>query len=214
MRDVVLSLCDLTGNFTTPWVGAGYTAILVDPQHGITHWDGPTLKVAATVQEAMPLIRDYLPRLAFVAGWPPCTDMAFSGALWFEKKAVADSFYLGRAFAVAEQCRIVGELAGVPYFVENPRSMLSHLWGKADFVFQPWEYSEHEPLDNYTKATHLWTGGGFVMPPVNARRDLGSPDQRILNASAGPGRANFRSATPMGFSRAVFLQNSQLAVTA
>ena len=34
MREqVIISLCDYTGIFVKPWVDAGYTAIIVDPQH-------------------------------------------------------------------------------------------------------------------------------------------------------------------------------------
>ena len=33
MRDIVLSLYDITGNIVRPWVEAGYTAVLVDMQH-------------------------------------------------------------------------------------------------------------------------------------------------------------------------------------
>lgn len=36
----VISLCDLTGNAVAPWVEAGYKALLVDPQHGITRTEG------------------------------------------------------------------------------------------------------------------------------------------------------------------------------
>lgn len=36
---------------------------------------------------------------------------------------------------------------------------------------------------------------------------LGKPDDRIHKAAPGPDRANFRSATPMGFARAVFRAN-------
>ena len=32
-REVVISLCDLTGAMVQPWVESGYDAILVDPQH-------------------------------------------------------------------------------------------------------------------------------------------------------------------------------------
>ena len=45
--------------------------------------------------------------------------------------------------------------------------------------------------------------------PVPAKDDtLGAPDNRIHFASPGPERANFRSATPMGFARAVFEANN------
>ena len=64
-----------------------------------------------------------------------------------------------------------------------------------------------EPNDNYTKKTCLWTGGGFVMPEPCPNKSLGSPDDRIHKAPPGPDRENFRSATPMGFAKAVFQSN-------
>ena len=200
----VLSLCDLTGNFTKPWVDAGYGAILVDPQHGITHWDGPVLKVAATVEEAFPLIAEYLVDVAFAAGWPPCTDMAVSGARWFAAKEAADPAYFAKAVSVAEQCRTIGAMSGAPYLVENPVSTLSKVFGKPEHTFHPHDYTMYEPADNYTKKTCLWVGNGFVMPTAHKDLTLDAPDNRIHFASPGPERANIRSATPMGFARAVF----------
>lgn len=209
----ILSLCDLTGTFVEPWVEAGYEAILVDPQHGVTHQEGPVLKLAATVLEAMPLIADRLDDIVFVAGWPPCTDMAVSGARWFADKWKADSAYLAKAVAVAEQCRTIGQMSGGPWFVENPVSTLAQVFGKPDHWFHPWHFTGFDASDNYTKRTNLWTGGGFVMPSIEADTTLGKPDNRIHMAPPGPERANFRSATPRGFARAVFEAN-QLAVAA
>lgn len=212
-RRVVLSLCDLTSNFVQPWVEAGYQAILVDPQHGITHQDGPILKVAATVLEAMPLIADHLGELAFVAGFPPCTDMAVSGSRWFAAKREADPAFYGKAVAVAEQCRTIGYMSGAPFFVENPVSTLSATFGKPDHTFNPFDFTQLEPADNYSKKTCLWTGGGFRMPAPQRDTSLGKPDNRIHMAPPGPERMNFRSATPMGFARAVFQANNRLAVS-
>lgn len=163
-RGTVVSLCDLTGNFVQPWVDAGYHAILVDPQHGITRQEGPILKVAATVLEAMPLLADHLGEIAFVAGWPPCTDMAVSGARWFKAKEEADPAFYGKAIAVAEQCRSVGMLSGAPWFVENPVSTLARVFGRPTHVFNPHDFTGFEPADNYTKRTCLWTGGGRDAP--------------------------------------------------
>jgi hypothetical protein len=47
-----------------------------------------------------------------------------------------------------------------------------------------------------------------VMPPVFKDRSLGAPDDRIHKAPPGEGRANFRSATPKGFSAALYLYNA------
>lgn len=208
IRDTVLSLCDITGNFVQPWVDAGYSAILVDPQHGITHVEGRVTRVAATVLEAMPLILDNLHRIAFVAGWPPCTDMAVSGARWFEAKRAADPAFFAKAVSVAEQCRTVAELTGAPYLIENPVSTLSQVFGKPSHTFDPWQFTELEPGDNYTKHTCLWTGGGFRMPEPCPIVGQDAPDNRIHFASPGAERANVRSVTPMGFARAVFAANS------
>ncbi len=212
-RRVVISLCDLTGNMVRPWVEAGYHAVLVDPQHGTTRTEGQWTKIAGTVEDAMPLLGPLLQTgaVAAVFGFPPCTDMAVSGARWFGKKYAADSMFQAKAVMVAEQCRTVGRLSGAPWFVENPVSVLSRAFGKAQHSFHPHDYTAYEPADNYTKKTCLWVGGGFIMPNPKRHDTAGEPDSRIHFASPGPERANFRSATPMGFARAVFEANHHAA---
>lgn len=212
----VISLCDLTGNFVRPWVDAGYNAVLVDPQHGEfsveRHHGGAIFRLPDTVEEAMPDLGAFLRKddIAFVAAFPPCTDMAVSGARWFESKRTADPMFQAKAVAVAEQCRTIGALSGAPYFVENPVSVLSSVFGKPDHIFNPHDYTGFERGDNYTKKTCLWTGNGFVMPAPHRDLSLGAPDDRIHKAPPSAERANFRSATPMGFARAVFAANSNV----
>lgn len=140
MRDTILCLCDLTGVMARPWVEHGYKAVLVDPQHGTTHEDGAMLKLACTIEEAFDQISMLVRsgRLAFVAGFPPCTDMAVSGAQWFARKYEADHLFQAKAVSVAEQCRVIGEMSGVPYMVENPVSVLSNVFGKPSHTFDPW----------------------------------------------------------------------------
>lgn len=210
----VISLCDLTGNFVRPWVEAGYDAVLVDPQHGrdsIERIAGMQIhRVAATVEQALPRLGTLLESadITFVAAFPPCTDMAVSGARWFAKKREADPMFQAKAVAVAEQCRTLGMLSGAPWFVENPVSVLARVFGPTTHKFHPHDYTGWEPADNYTKTTCLWAGGGFVMPPPLRDPELGPPDDRIHKAPPSAERANFRSATPMGFARAVFAANA------
>ena len=206
----IISLCDLTGNMVQPWVDAGYHALLVDPQHGTTRAEGAVTKFAGTIEDAMPAIGELIRAgdIAAVFGFPPCTDMAVSGARWFEAKRAADKMFQAKAVMVAEQCRTIGRLAGAPWFVENPVSVLSSAFGKPQHTFHPADYTAYEPGDNYTKKTCLWTGGGFIMPAPEKDPTLGDPDNRIHMAPPGPERANFRSATPMGFARAVFAANA------
>lgn len=214
MRNMVLSLCDLTGNAVAPWVEAGYEAFLVDPQHGTTRTEGRITRFAGTIEDAMPAIGELIRgnRVAIVFGWPPCTDMAVSGARWFESKRAKDAMFQAKAVMVAEQCRTVGRLSGAPWFVENPVSVLASAFGKPNHTFHPWQYTAYEPDDNYTKKTCLWTGGGFIMPQPAVDPAMGAPDNRIHFASPGPERGNIRSATPMGFARAVFDANHKPAI--
>jgi hypothetical protein len=205
-----VSLCDLTGNMVRPWVDAGYHAVLVDPQHVISHQEGRVTKLAKTVDGAMPFLSDLFRDFAIAAvfGFPPCTELAGSGARWWAGKRTADFMFQAKAVAVAEQCRTIGRLSGAPWFVENPVGALSRVFGKPSHTFHPADYSAWEPADNYSKRTCLWVGGGFVMPQPARDASLGHPDDRIHKAAPGPERENFRSATPMGFARAVFDANA------
>lgn len=213
-RRVVISLCDLTGNFVAPWVDAGCRAILVDPQHGTTGGEGSIFKMALTVESALPHLRTplVLDDIAFVAAFPPCTDLAVSGTPYWARKRDKDYMFQAKAAAVAEQCRTFARLTGAPNFIENPVSALRRVFGKADHTFHPYEFTGLEPGDNYTKRTCLWTGGGFVMPVPQRDPSLGEPDDRIHKAPPSAERGNFRSATPMGFARAVFQANAHLDI--
>ncbi|MAX33714.1 MAG: dcm methylase [Halomonadaceae bacterium] len=238
MRDTILCLCDLTGTMAEPWVSAGYRAILIDPQHpeGV-HQEGRVIRVGHVIDhpEAWRVVRENLHRLAFVAGFPPCTDLAVSGARWFPVKREADPAFQFKAMQVVWQCHVIGELSGAPWFAENPVSQIATYWRARDHFFHPWWFTALETSDNYTKQTCLWAGGGFAMPescprpevqsavdavmsrygrmvPIKRLRDDGAeswvldhyPDNRIHFASPGVERANMRSATPRGFSMAVF----------
>ncbi|WP_445621301.1 hypothetical protein ACUN8C_05705 [Kushneria sp. Sum13] len=213
-RDTILCLCDYSGVMAQPWVMAGYTAILIDPQHpaGITI-DGGYVRAGHEIDHPISwqVIRAYLPRLAFVVGFPPCTELAVSGARWFASKAAVDPAFQFKAMQVVWQCHVISEMIGAPYLIENPVSRISSFWRKPDHWFHPWHYTGWEPEDNYTKKTMLWCGGGFVMPPALEADGLGPPDNRIHHCPPGAERANIRSATPRGFARAVFAANGDIA---
>lgn len=212
-KGTIISLADITGTMVEPWVQAGYSAILVDPQHpaGITT-SGPVTKIGRVIDhpETWAVIRRAIRggAVSFVAGFPPCTDLAVSGARWFEAKRKADPAVQFKAMHVVWQCQVIGELAGAPWFAENPVSQISSLWRKPDYSFNPHDYTGHEAGDNYTKKTCLWTGGGFTMPAPFKDETLGAPDDRIHKCPPGPERANIRSATPKGFAKAIYLANA------
>ena len=205
MKKTVISLFDKTGNALRPWAEAGYRCHAFDIQHerpiaknGITFWPWDALSDKSSWA---------LDDVAFVFAFPPCTHLAVSGARWFKGKglrALAESIEM---FAVAAE---ICEASEAPYMIENPVSTISSYWRKPDHTFHPYEFTGFELGDNYTKKTCLWTGGGFVMPDGYRHPDSGEPDNRIHAAPPSDERADFRSATPMGFARAVFEANSRL----
>ena len=115
------------------------------------------------------------------------------------------------ALELFESGRQVCSWTGAPYICENPVGVLSNIphIGKPDHYFHPSDYAGWCEDDNYTKKTCLWTGNGFVMPQAKPAPWLGPPDDRIHKATPSADRANERSATPLGFARAVFDANYQ-----
>lgn len=211
MRDIVISLFDVSGKMVMPWLEAGYECWIVDTQHPPAYSnDGITSE-----RNLHKLNRDlsipFLPpvdknRIAFVSAFPPCDHLSVSGARWYKGKGLRKLESSIAMFATAaEFC----EWSGAPYFVENPISSISSYWRKPDYKFHPHFFTGYNIEDNYTKNTCLWTGGGFVMPEKFQVDDLPPPDDRIHKCAPGPNRHNIRSATPEGFARAVFEVNSR-----
>lgn len=204
MTQTVISLCDKTGNMVDPWLAAGYRAITVDLQSPPDRLHPNRSHLVSDVRRVT--MADFVgERIAAVFAFPPCTHLAVSGARWFQSKGMGA---LIEALEIVEACRKLCEASGAPYMIENPVSTLSTYWRKPDHTFHPWRFTAHEPADHYTKKTCLWTGNGFVMPRPAVEAGLGEPDDRIHKAPPSDDRSDFRSATPMGFARAVFEANA------
>ncbi|HKB53087.1 MAG TPA: hypothetical protein VKD22_03750 [Ramlibacter sp.] len=173
-----------------PWLDAGFECHAVDIQHPpgktteglLTRWGMDVREWARVFVEERPDAA-----VVFASFFPPCTDLAVSGARWFASKEAASPGTRARAMALVHWADEMGRRLACPYFIENPVSVISTEWRKYDHAFHPYEYGGYRGGENdgYTKKTCLWTGGGFVMPP-------------------GPERQNLRSQTPAGFARAVF----------
>ena len=196
-KGLVISLFDYTGHMVTPWAEAGCRCCCVDLQHpaGETRCGNVTL-VGADVREWLPTFGPVRILFAF----PPCTDVAASGARWFKDKGLGS---LIRALQLFDAAVRLAEWTGAPYLIENPVSTLSTYWREPDHTFDSCDYGGYltPPGDVYTKKTCLWTGNGFVMP--RPRRVPPKEGSRMYRFGPSPGRANLRSATPKGFARAV-----------
>lgn len=200
-KDVVISLCDKTGNMVKPWANAGFECYCVDIQHSIRR-DKQVQCGSGVIHYVWGDVRSWrVPseirgRIAIAFAFPPCTHLAVSGARDFLKKG---GWMLSDALQLFDSIDMVFSYGLFPFMIENPVERLSSHRRKPNYTFQPWQYG-----DMWNKLTCLWTGGGFIMPPPiheikpECVRDL------ILELSPGPGRADKRSITPMGFANSVF----------
>lgn len=233
-KGIVLSLYDYTGEALRPWAEAGYTCYAFDIQHegwtiegfgrdcgGSIHYRKADLHNIETIYALRNEFKDQ--DVVFGMGFPVCTDLAVSGAAHFKRKAEVDPDFQRKASMYARWCGELFNVLGVPYFVENPVSVLATLWRKPDYSFHPYEYGGYIPeaqaehpkwpeyiaaRDAYPKKTCLWTGGGFKMPetkPVPVGE--GYAKQHLKLGGKSMKTKNIRSATPRGFARAVFAAN-------
>lgn len=231
-KGLVLSLYDYTGEAVRPWAKAGYECHCYDIQHddskvvyfeggGSIHFKQADLHSIDNMLDLCDIYKtcDVLFGMAF----PVCTDMAVSGAAHFKAKAEADPHYQDKAVSYAVWCSELFEDLGVPYFIENPVSVLSTKWRKPNHTFHPYQYggyiaeaeAQHPrwpeyiaDRDAYPKKTCLWVGKGFEMPVHRAVDPVaGYSTQHLKLGGKSMKTKNIRSATPRGFAQAVFEAN-------
>ena len=208
---VIVALYSKTDTMVQPWLDAGYGAVTVDLQHpaGEVSYNRLT-RIGADMRTWVPPRWLATAEIALTVAFPPCDHLAVSGARWFAGKGLGA---LSDSIRLFERAAFWCEWFGAPYLIENPVSTISSYWRKPDYTFHPWQYSGFEPADAYTKKTCLWTGNGFVMPAPRHAADV-QPDDRIHKAPPSEQRADFRSATPLGFARAVFEANQRQQIAA
>ena len=229
---IVISLYDYTGEALRPWAEAGYLCYAFDIQHpkegrvdrGICY-QYADLHDHNTLNEIQDSFADK--NVVFAMAFPVCTDLAVSGAAHFKKKAEANPSFQDEAVSYAVWSSKLFDRLQVPYFIENPVSVLATKWRKPDYSFHPYEYggyipyskAEHPrwpeyiaPFDAYKKKTCLWTGGGFVMPDkvaVDCEGYHGNGYSTSMMKLGGKSQRtkDIRSATPRGFATAVYQSN-------
>ena len=129
-------------------------------------------------------------RWNMIIAFPPCTNLAVSGARYFKEKQedgrqqASIEFFM--QFANAD-CKKIA--------IENPVGIMSTRYRKPDQIIQPWQFGHGE-----TKATCLWLKG---LPKIQPTDIVTGREQRIWKMPPGPERATIRSKTYPGIDRAM-----------
>ena len=115
-------------------------------------------------------VRDYIDqKWDLVIAFPPCTDLASSGAAWFEQKRKD-----GRQQASIDFFMLFTKLQCQRIVIENPVGIMSNIYRKPDQIVQPYQYG-----DPYEKRTCLWLKGVPLLKPTNVVK----PEARTQYAS-------------------------------
>lgn len=130
---------------------------------------------------------------SMVIAFPPCTNLAVSGARWFKEKADAQRESI-RFFLFFTSLK-------TNWAIENPIGIMSTHYRKPDQIIQPWQFGHGE-----TKATCLWLNGLPKLTPTNI---VEGREQRIWKMAPSADRAKLRSKTYEGIAQAMASQWSE-----
>lgn len=133
-----------------------------------------------------------------IIAFPPCTDLAASGARWFEQKRADGRQQQGIDFFLEFVNCDCPKIA-----IENPVGIMSTVYRKPDQIIQPYEYGHMEQ-----KATCLWLKSLPLLQPTNnvynEMMQLPKKErERIHYMSPRKNRAIERSKTYIGIARAM-----------
>jgi len=136
------------------------------------------------------------PEWDLVIAFPPCTDLAVSGARHFKRKqedGSQEQSILFFEFFTYLKTKFVA--------IENPIGIMSTKYRKPDQIIQPWQFGHGE-----TKSTCLWLKG---LPKLKPTDIVEGREQRIWKMPPSKDRAKLRSKTFPGIAKAMAKQWSE-----
>lgn len=137
-------------------------------------------------------------RWDMIIAFPPCTDLAVSGAKWFAQKR-AD----GRQQASIKFFMRFANVDCPRVAIENPIGIMSSHYRKPDQIIHPWQFGHPEQ-----KSTCLWLRGLPLLAPTNdvSEAMLALPKnkrERLHYLPPSADRAKLRSKTFLGIAEAM-----------
>jgi hypothetical protein len=165
-------------------------------------------------QDVIPLLKE---KWDLIIAFPPCTDLAASGARHFEKKRANGTQQKSIEFFmqfVNANCEHIA--------IENPIGIMSKIYRKPDQIIQPWQFG-----DKAQKSTCLWLKNLPKLEPTDVvdkgeffewkDRKTGKLKkqplwyyQALLNAKTPEQRRTLRSKTFPGIAKAMAMQWSKI----
>lgn len=143
-----------------------------------------------------------------VIAFPPCTDLAVSGAKWLEQKRKD-----GRQQKSIQFFEFFTYLKNEFVCIENPIGIMSTKYRKPDQIIQPWMFG-----DPFTKPTCLWLKGLPLLKPTNivekGSRHITKSGKSLpswYNLPPSEDRSKLRSRTFPGIAKAMAEQWSNLS---
>ena len=124
-----------------------------------------------------------------IIAFPPCTDLAVSGARWFKEKQ-ADGRQQKSINLFLQFTRLSCRWA-----IENPIGIMSTKFRKPNQIIQPWQFGHGE-----TKATCFWLN---KLPKLQPTEIVEGREQRIWKMPPSSERAKLRSKTFPGIAKAM-----------
>jgi N12 class adenine-specific DNA methylase len=199
---VVLSLFDLSGEWSQPWVDAGYQVyrfdIQDDPENGdVTKFSVESFMDTFSAFEGQDIH-------AILAACP-CTDFAVSGARHFAAKD-ADGRTVSSVKLVHQTLATIEFFKPAVWAIENPVGRIETLTG-----LPPWRLS-FDPNhfgDPYTKKTLLWGRFDGNLPIAPVEPTEGSKMHKLYGGKSQATK-NARSVTPEGFAYSFFMANNAI----
>lgn len=197
---IVLSLFDLSGEWSKPWVEAGYQVFRFDIQ------DDP--EVGDVHNFSTEFFNDWFSSfdgmdIHAILAATPCTDFAVSGARHFAAKD-KDGRTISSVKLVHQTIATIEYFKPAVWALENPVGRIEKLGG-----LPPWRLSfdPNHIGEPYTKKTLLWGRFNADLPVAPVDPVEGS---KMWAQYGGKSQAtkNARSVTPEGFAYAFFMANN------
>lgn len=176
----VLVACEYSGRVRDAFIARGHEAMSCDLL--ATEQPGPHYQ--GDVRDVLDYPWDLM------IAHPPCTDLAVSGARYFEQKRMRGGVQAGASFVLMLAKQDIPMIA-----IENPVSLLSSIWRKPDQVIQPWMFGHGE-----TKATCLWLKN---LPKLNPTNIVEGRENRVWKMPPSKDRWKERSRTFQGIAEAM-----------